>query len=198
MNQRKERQWALTQMTEWLFHQSKFGEKPIKQQIIYERYVNWPCEDHPVKIFLIKYRMKGGFEGVGLTGPTTWSFVELKDWKSLTPEDFIYCFIGWHIYFFFINIQGFSKKENKQKADHFVAGLVDQGIVEANFHKVGEVFCVGEDLTYYAIEVIKNGEKVYLVGTQDNYVFYRKDFPPMQLPPFFYFLGKTFNPFGKV
>ncbi len=198
MKQRNERQWALNQMAEWLFHSREFGEKPVKQQIIYEREVSWPWEENPVKIFLIKYRMKKGFEGIGLTGPTTWSFADIKDWTALTPEDFVYCYVGWYIYFFFIDLQGFSRRENREKAEQFVANLIEQGIVEPRFYKVCDVFQIEEDLIYYAIEFIKNGEQVYLVGTPSNYIFYSKDFPPMQLPPFFYFLGKTFNPFREA
>lgn len=188
-------QWALQQMAEWLSHSQEFGEKPVKQQIIYERDISWPCEGYPIKIFLVKYRMKNGFEGIGITGPTTWSFAAVDDWKALTPEDLIYCYVGWYIQFFFIDYQKAYGQENNQKAETFVSNLIHRGIIEPNFYKICDTFQLEEDLTYYAVEVIKNGEAVYLVGTKNNYIFYKKYFPPMQLPPLFYFLGKTFNPF---
>lgn len=183
-------------MIEWL--SNKFGEKPLEQKIIYEQEVSWPLEDQPVTIFLIYYRMKNGFEGIGFTGPTTWSFVELEDWRSLTLEDLVYCYVGWFIKFFFINAQASSKLGNRKQAKKFVLNLIDQEILEPNFYKICEVFQLGEDLIYYAIEVIRKGEQVYLVGTETNYIFYNKNFPPMQLSPLFYFLGKTFNPFKKA
>ena len=196
MKKRINRQWALNQMSEWLA--KKFGEKPLKQEIIYEREVSWPLEEQPVIIFLIKYRMKNGFEGIGFTGPTTWSFFLLGDWMALTSEDLVYCYVGWFIQFFFINSQASSQIENKKKAERFILDLIKQKVIEEKFYKICEVFQVEDDLVYYAIEVIKKGEQFYLVGTEDNYIFYHKKFPPMQLPPLFYFLGKTFNPFRKV
>ncbi len=196
MKQRKEQQVALNQMTEWLTH--KFSQKPVKQEIVYEREISWPWEEQPVKVFLIKYRLKNGFEGIGFTGPTTWSFVYLHDWTALTLEDLIYCYVGWFIQFFFIHSQASSSIENKKKAERLILNLIDRKIIEANFYQVCDAFQLGEDLVYYAIEVIKNGEQFYLVGTETNYIFYNKDFPPMRLPPLFYFLGKTFNPFMKV
>lgn len=198
MKQQKNWQWALQQMAEWLSHSQEFGEKPVKQQVIYERDISWPCEGYPIKIFLVKYRMKNGFEGIGITGPKTWSFVAVDDWKALTPEDLIYCYVGWYIQFFFIDYKETYGQVNNQKAEAFVAHLVHRGMIESNFYKICDIFQLGEDLTYYAIEVIKNGEPAYLVGTKNNYIFYKKDFPPMQLPPLFYFLGKTFNPFRSI
>jgi hypothetical protein len=195
VKQRKERQWALNQTAEWLTH--KFGKKPVKQEIVYEREITWPWEEQPVKVFLIKYRLKNGFEGISFTGPTTWSFVYLNDWTALTPEDLIYCYVGWFIQFFFIHSQASSHIENKKKAERFLLNLIERKIIEQNFYQVCEAFQLGEDLVYYAIEVIRKGEQFYLVGTETNYIFYNKDFPPMRLPPLFYFLGKTFNPFSS-
>jgi len=196
VRQRNNQQWALNQMTEWL--SQKFGEKPLEQKIIYKQEISWPLEDQPVTIFLIRYRMKNGFEGIGFTGPTTWSFVELEDWRSLTLEDLVYCYVGWFIQFFFINAQASSKLCNRKRAEEFTLNLIKQEILEPNFYKVCDVCQLGEDLIYYAIEVIRKGEQVYLVGTETNYIFYNKNFPPMQLSPLFYFLGKTFNPFRKA
>ena len=196
VKQRSNQQWALNQMAEWL--SKKFGDKPTKQEIIYERDISWPLEEQSVRIYLIKYKLKNGLEGIGFTGPTTWSFFLLADWTALTPEDLVYCYVGWFIQFFFINSQASSKIENKKQAEQFISNLIERHIIEQNFYKICEVFQLGDDLIYYAIEVIRKGEQVYLVGTQDNYIFYNKNFPPMQLPPLFYFLGKTFNPFRKV
>ena len=190
-----DRRWAFNQMSEWL--SNKLGKKPVEQKIIYERNISWPLEEKPVRIFLIKYRLKSGFEGIGFVGPTTWSFLSLGNCPALTPEDLVYCYVGWFIQFFFINSQASSKIETKNQVERFILDLIQQNVIEPNFYKVCEVFQVGDDLVYYAIEVIKKGEQVYLVGTQDNYIFYNKNFPPMQLPPLFYFLGKTFNPFPK-
>jgi hypothetical protein len=196
VKQRRDRRWALNQTAEWL--SNKFGKKPVKQEIIYERDISWPLEEQPVRIFLIKYRLKNGVEGISFTGPTTWSFVYIDDWTALTLEDLIYCYVGWFIQFFFINSHLSSKMDNKNKAERFILDLTQRKIIEPRFYKICEVFQLGEDLTYYAVEVIRNGEQVYLVGTETNYIFYNKDFPPMQLPPLFYFLGKTFNPFSTV
>jgi hypothetical protein len=189
------RQWAFKQIANWLFH--KLGEKPVKQRLIDETEVSWPFEEQPVKIFLIHYRMRNGLEGIGITGPITWSFLGLDDWTQLTPEDWVYCYVGWFIQFFFINSQTYLQINNKEKAESFVSDLIKQGIIEAQFYRICDVLQLGEDLTYYAIEAICQGEQVYLVGTQENYIFYNKDFPPMQLPPLLYFLGKTFNPFSR-
>ena len=199
MKQRKDRQdrrWALNQTAEWLTH--KFGKKPVKQEIVYERDISWPLEEQPVKVFLIKYRLKNGFEGISFTGPATWSFVYLNDWTALTPEDLVSCYVGWFIQFFFIHSPASSDIENRKKAERFILNLIERKIIEPNFYQVCDAFQLGEDLIYYAIEVIRNGEQFYLVGTETNYIFYKKDFPPMRLPPLFYFLGKTFNPFMKV
>ncbi|HEY9829934.1 MAG TPA: hypothetical protein V6D26_05100 [Stenomitos sp.] len=183
-------------MAEWL--SKNFGEKPIKQEIIDERDISWPLEEQPIRIFLIKYKLKNGLEGIGFTGPITWSFVGFKETIGLTPEEWVYCYVGWFIQFFFIHSQPVTNFENKQKAEQFILELIARKIIEANFYKICHIFQLEEDLIYYAIEVIKKGEQFYLVGTKDNYIFYHKDFPPMQLPPLFYFLGKTFNPFMKL
>lgn len=185
-------------MAQWLSLSDNFGEKPIEQRIFYEREVSWPWEENPVKAFLVEYKMSDGLEGIGLAGPTTWSFVGIDDWKALAPEDLIYCYVGWYIQFFFINLEGHSQKDNPEKANQFVAQLIQKGEINSNIYKICDILKVAEDLTYYAIETIKNGEPVYLVGAEDDYTFYKKDLPPMQLPPLFYFLGKTFNPFRKV
>ncbi len=196
VKERHNRQWALNQMAEWLA--KKIGDKPVEQEIIYERDVSWPLGEQSVRIFLIKYRLKNGFDGIGFTGPTTWSFFFFRDWAALTVEDLVYCYVGWFIQFFFINSQATSQIDDKKKAERFILDLIERKIIEPNFYKICDVFQLSEDLVYYAVEVIKNGEQVYLVGTKNNYVFYNKDFPPMRLPPLFYFLGKTFNPFIKV
>lgn len=196
MKQRNKQQCVLNQMAEWLSH--KLGEKPINQNIIYERDISWPLEEQPVRIFLIQYRLKNGIEGIGFTGPITWSFFFLRDWTRLTPEDLVYCYVGWFIQFFFINSQTASKFEHQNQIERFILDLSTKKVIEPNFYKVREVFQLEDDLVYYCIEVIQKGEKFYLVGTEDNYIFYNKNFAPMQLPPLFYFLGKTFNPFIKV
>ncbi|MEW6494224.1 MAG: hypothetical protein AB1589_17180 [Cyanobacteriota bacterium] len=190
---RTARKIALNLMGEWLFY--KMGEKPVDQKIIYERDISWPLEGKPVRIFLIKYRLKSRIEGIGFSGPTTWSFLYPGDYSLLIPEDLVYCYTGWYIKFSFDKIEEKLRNKNKKKAERFVFSLMKKRIIDQNLFKVHEVFMLGENLTYYAIEVIKNGKQVYLVGTQNNYIFYSKDFPPMQLPPLFYFLGKTFDPF---
>ncbi len=196
MKQQKGQQWALNEMIKWLSNPMQFGEKPIAQRIVCDREVSWPWEEYPVRIFLVEYRMKKGFKGIGLTGPTTWSFTTINDWEALTLEDLIYCYAGWYIQFFFNSKSNF-KTHRSQNSDHLVARLLERGVIDSRNHKICDVFTVGDDLTYYAIEAIKNRDKVYIVGTEDYYTFYKKDLPQMQLPPLFYFLGKTFNPFRE-
>ncbi len=196
MKQQKDWQWALKEMAKWLSHSKEFGEKPVEQRIVYEREVSWPWEEHPVKVFLVKYRMKNGFEGIGFTGPTTWSFVAINDWNALNPEDLIYCYAGWYIRFFFNSKSNF-KTTNTRDSNHLVTQLIEREVIYSRDYKICDVFKVGEDLTYYAIETIKDGNPVYIVGTEDYYTFYNKYLPQMQLPPLFYFLGKTFNPFRE-
>ena len=117
---------------------------------------------------------------------------------NVSPLQTWYCYVGWFIQFFFIHAHSATNIENKKKAEQFILDLISRNIIEPNFYNLCQIFQLEEDLIYYAIEVIKKGEQFYLVGTKDNYIFYNKDFPPMQLPPLFYFLGKTFNPFMKV
>jgi hypothetical protein len=140
--------------------------------------------------------MREGFKGIGLTGPTTWSFIAVDDWEALTLEDVVHCYAGWYIQFFFNSKSNFQTND-KKNTNELVNQLIGRGVIDARSYQVNDVFKVGEDLVYYAIETIKNGESVYVVGTEDYYVFYKKDAPQMQLPPLFYFLGKTFNPFRK-
>jgi hypothetical protein len=196
VKQQKAQQWALNEMAKWLSHPMGFGEKPVRQRIVYDREVSWPWEEHPVRIFLVEYRMKKGFKGIGLTGPTTWSFTAVDDWDSLNLEDLICCYAGWYIQFFFSsksNLQTYNSKN----INHLVNRLIEKGVIDSIKYEVCDVFKVGEGLTYYAIKTLKNGELVYIVGTEDYYTFYKKDLPQMQLPPLFYFLGKTFNPFRE-
>lgn len=195
MKQGNEQQWALNEMAKWLSHSKEFGEKPVEQQIVYQREVSWPLAQYPVEVFLIKYRMKKGFEGIGFTGPTTWSFIRVKNWNTLTLDDLVYCYTGWYIQFFFRNLEGLAKQQKLKDSTPFIDKLIEKGIVTQKSYKVCDVFKVGEDLIYYALETIKDGKAVYLVGTEEDYTFYDKDLPQMQLPPLFYFLGKTFNPF---
>lgn len=100
VKRQNEQQRALSDMAKWLAHSKEFSEKPVEQQIIYEREISWPWEKHPVKIFLIEYKLRNGLEGIGFTGPTTWSFAGVEDWKALTPDDWVYCYVGWYIQFF--------------------------------------------------------------------------------------------------
>jgi hypothetical protein len=198
VKQARTQQWALKEMAKWLSHPREFGEKPVEQHIVYERDVSWPWEENPVRVFLVKYRMRKGFEGIGFTGPTTWSFVAIEDWKALTPEDLVCCYAGWYIKFFFINPKDSSKNKNTENAHQFINKLIKKRVVAPKVSRLSDVFKLGEDLIYYAIETIKDGEQVYLVGTEKDYTFYKKDLPQMQLPPLFYFLGKTFNPFREA
>lgn len=193
--QHQDQQWALNEMAKWLSHSKEFGKKPVEQQIVYERAVSWPWQKDPVKIFLIKYKMRNGVEGIGFTGPITWSFVGIKDWQALTPEDWVCCYAGWYIQFFFTHSKDFLQKDNIERANQFVTKLIKQGMLYPNSYKVCDVLELGGNFTYYAIETIKDGKLVYLVGTENNYIFYNKDLPQMQFPPLFYFLGRTFNPF---
>ncbi len=194
----KERQRALNEMAKWLSSSKDFGKKPVEQQIVYEREVSWPWQKEPVKVFLIKYKMKNGFEGIGFTGPTTWSFVGVKDWKALTPEDWICCYAGWYIQFFFTHSKDFPQQDNIERDNQFVDKLLGRGDLHPSFYKVRNVLALDGIFFYFAIETIKDDQLVYLVGTENNYIFYNKNVPSMQLPPLFYFLGKTFNPFKKV
>ncbi len=196
MKRQKDQQWALNEMAKWLSHPSEFGEKPVEQHIAYEGEVSWPWEEYSVKVFLVRYKMKSGFEGIGFTGPTTWSFVDVNDWNSIDLEDLIYCYTGWYIEFFFNSKSNFQNS-NTKNIDELTSQLIEKGVIDSKKYQVCDVFHVGEDLTYYAIETIKDGESGYIVGTDDYSIFYKKDVPYMQLPPLFYFLGKTFNPFRK-
>ena len=90
------------------------------------------------------------------------------------------------------------KKKSIEKVNSLVFKLIETGIANPKFNKVCDLFELGEDLAYFAIETIKDGEPVYIVGTEAYYTIYKKDLPQMQLPPLFYFLGKTFNPFRKI
>jgi hypothetical protein len=193
-----DQQLALNNMAKWLSQPMGFGEKPVEQRIVYESEVSWPWEEHLVKVFLIAYRMKKGSEGIGLTGPTTWSFVDLDNWKALALEDLVRCYVGWYIRVNYINSKENSPENTIEKVNQFVSPLIKRGIADPNFYKVSDVFELGEDLTYYAIETIKDLEAVYIIGTENDYTFYKKDLPQMRLPPLFYFLGKTFNPFKKA
>lgn len=198
VKQQNEQQKALNEMAKWLSQSKEFGEKPVEQQIIHEREIGWPWEKHPIKVFLIKYRMKNGLQGIGFTGPTTWSLASIEHWRALTPEDWIYCYVGWYIQFFFTHSKDFPQEISPETTNRFVRKLIEKGDLDPHYYQVRDVLKVGKDSNYYAIETIKDGKQVYLVGTQDNYIFYNKDLPQMQLPPLFYFLGKTFNPFKEV
>lgn len=195
VRQQDDRQWALNEMAKWLAHSKDFGEKPIEQYIIDERDVNWPWEKQPVKVFLIKYKLSQGLEGIGLAGPITWSFIGLDDLQVLTPEDLIYCYVGWYIQFFFINSKKFYQETAIQQAHQFANQLIKEKVFDSDYYQICDVLEVGNGLIYFAIETRINGKSVYLVGTDKDYIFYDKDLPQMQLSPLFYFLGKTFNPF---
>lgn len=196
MSEQKDQQWAINEMANWLASPTEFGEKPIEAHVIYENEILW-AKGEAKKVFLIHYKMKDGTEGVGFTGPITRSFIGI-DCVNFIPEDLIYCYTGWYLLSIFSSLETYSDELSDDEKQRFTETLKTEGYDNPILKDQFTLYDEDENETkqYYVAEVIENGVSFYAVGTKDEYDLYEKDFPPMTLSPFYYYVGEKFDPFN--
>ncbi|OJJ22032.1 hypothetical protein BKI52_08315 [marine bacterium AO1-C] len=72
MKIKKDNDWAVEQMSDWLVNTAHFGKAPIACEVVWSKKIPWNGSQE--KVFLVRYKMDEGYEMVGFTGPITWSF----------------------------------------------------------------------------------------------------------------------------
>lgn len=198
MNEQRGKDQALEEMAEWLSHPLEYGAKPIEQQVIYEGKIRWFGEESPVVTFLIHYKMPNGTEGIGFTGPITWTFLSLN-WEGFTPEDLIYCYVGWYAHAGLSHLNTYTQGVSDKARQRIFDKLHQDKLVDLVEEDAFTLRADEEVATFFAVRGRRDGTTYHAVGAEDGYDLYPVDIPPMRLPPFFYYLGRRpeSDPFSR-
>ncbi len=84
MKVKKDNDWAVQQMTDWLVETPRFGKVPTACEVVWSKKIPW--NGSLEKAFLVRYKMEEGYEMVGFTGPITWSFYSLEDHPTISLQ----------------------------------------------------------------------------------------------------------------
>lgn len=154
---KKNDQWALESMAEWLAHPMEYGVAPAELSVYYRKEVDWFNERE--KVFLVKYLMPGGESGIGFTGPITWSF------HSISLEE----------------IKGMYQRTHKQRLVSLYAGWFlafvlsqeDPSLTQPDAEKmrrlIEELQTVNEEETQYPVNL--QFHDYMKVGEREHYIF---------------------------
>ncbi len=111
---KKNKDWAVQAMSEWIAHPMEFGRPPAECEVVYEKNIPWSSGKE--KVFLVRYKMDDGFETIGFTGLTTWSFMGIplseieKLQKRFVMRRLLNLYIGWYYTFFAYHDDDYAKK----------------------------------------------------------------------------------------
>lgn len=176
------------EMAEWLASPLEFGEMPQTIREIHRETTSWPLFDEQVQLVFHRYRMKDGFQSIGMTGPITWSFLG-DDLSGFDIEELKRLYAGWYISFVAINSRGYSEERCEKQRKALEAELKGAG---AGFAGVVAYLSFGELIFYAYRQVDANGEQTTIATDTIDRLEYAADSKYLRLPPLYFFLGSLF------
>jgi|SRR5690554_108261 len=174
---------GIKKMVEWIQHPMEFNRKPDNAIVFDERNLFWPTQKSE-KCYLIKYTIDN-VEYIGFTGPTTWSFIGI-DFKKMSIENLYETYCGWYIAFFTSNSKEYEKSKEGLNEKIILEKLKLENYSEIN--KLENIFIGGNN--YYEFSAMKNGIKIKIVGTEDNF----REYSLEHILPFYEYIGIGWNP----
>lgn len=177
---------GIRKMVDWINHPNEFNKKPDSAVVFDERDLFWPTQQNE-HCYLIKYTVDG-VEYIGFTGPTTWSFIGI-DFSKMTIDNLYETYCGWYIAFYTFNSKEYNKEKEGENESVVLNKLVSEGYSEIN--KLQNLY-IGTN-NYYEFSAIKNGQKIKIVGIEDDLHEYSFD----HLLPFYEYIGIGWNPLDK-
>ena len=175
------------QMAVWLAHPQEFGEPPRKVHQIHHEKTVWPLLDRRVDLAFHEYETQGGYRGIGMTGPITWSFLDI-DLGVFSMAELKRLYAGWYISFRALNSPAYSAERNRQRSAFQGARL---GREVKGYIEMLDYLSFG-DLVYYAYKVRRDGAEAVVVTDTKTKAEYAVGHKYLRLPPLFYFLGSLF------
>lgn len=78
---------AEEKLADWLADPRELGGRPCETEVLWRKTVPWPGGKQ--RIFLIRWRLADGTDGIGFAGPATWSFFDIpvSGYERLAKED---------------------------------------------------------------------------------------------------------------
>ncbi|WP_347069966.1 hypothetical protein [Flavobacterium sp. WV_118_3] len=173
----------IKEMVEWIEHPLEFNKKPDSAIILDQRELFWPTHNYEL-CSLVKFSVDGT-EYIGFTGPITWCFFSI-DFTKLSVEQLYERYTGWYIAFSVSNSDSYDKSLEGTNGAIVIEQLRSTGLEE--IITVEKIYIGG--FNYYEFSAIDNGQKVRVVGTEDNMQKYPMDY----ILPYFERIGIDWNP----
>lgn len=175
-------------MAEWLAHPMEFGKPPEKIKEIYRVETDWPLFDEKVTFALHSYEMENKYSAIGMTGPITWSFLDIK-FDQFSPEELKVLYAGWHVNFIAINSENYSPEKSQEKQNEILQQLSSN---VPGFIEIVDFLYIG-DLLFYAYTVKNDQNDILTIAEYDDErIEFELNSKYLQLPPLYYFIGTLF------
>ena len=181
-------QKAITEMSQWLTHPMEFGQAPASCRVVESFLVEWPFREDQQEVHLVEYTMPDGVTGIGVTGPITWSFLDI-DFSQFTYDELLYLYAGWYICFATINSEDYAPSFSEGEDQQMMFMLATQHSM-SNMEITDRVEIGGQ--TYFEINATGPNGPVKVCGTLDSCSSFEASSKFALLPPLFSYLGFTF------
>ncbi len=179
----------LGEVRAWLAHPQEYGRPPARAAIIWRERRAWPFHDTPVDVFLVDYAYDDGRRGIAVTGPVTWTFLDMA-FDRISHADLATLYAGWYLNFVMLqDPKGRAAQARAATVEQVVAALEGQGLASI---EVLDRLQIGDE-TYVAARATKVGVPVIVAGRMVEVKTYDPALPQLTLPPLFWYLGSTFN-----
>ena len=182
---------ALQAMSDWLEQREPFGQRPVESGVLAHYFVEWPWFEDPQDVFLVEYRLADGRQGVGVTGPVTWSFANVS-FDDFDSDDLLALYAGWYLVSSLTAADGYAPDFDAADDQEILELLREEGFGPS---EIIERYRLG-DRTFYEIETVKDGQAFKAAGCLDDFEVYEPDCAYMRLPAIFTYLG--FHFFGSL
>jgi len=178
----------IEEMKAWLLDSVDFKDEPVQLDLLDSFTVIWPATDEPQEAYLVRFKMKSGVVGVGLTGPLTWCFVGDIPFDAIDPDLLLLFYIGWYIMFI---VQ--ENQKYKPPVDFGLHHPVYQQLVDESVNEITQVDALSlEDSTYYEVRGLMDGESCRIIVQDQEFIYIEEDEVPDLLPALYWVLGNQY------
>lgn len=179
---------AVETMRSWLLDAVDFKDEPQNMELLDSYVVVWPRDNDKQQAHLVRFEMKSGFIGVGLTGPVTWCFVGEVPFDAMDTDLILLLYLGWYIMFLV------QKAERYQDPVDFNNKLDVYRILE--IYGVSEMREVDKfafiDSMYYEIRGVYDSKPCRIVSQDNDYLFINAEDIPDLIPALYWVLGSQY------
>jgi hypothetical protein len=177
---------SIKRMVDWIQDPAEFNKKPDAAAIFDERNLFWPTQKTEYCV-LIKFSVDGQ-EYIGFTGPITWCFIGV-DFNKMSTDNLYETYCGWHIAYVTLNSGEYNKANVGSNLETIMEKLRKDNYTD--IRKLQNIFIGGQN--YYEFGATRNGDKVIIVGVEDDLQEYKHDY----ILPFYEYIGIGWNPLDK-